>query len=129
MLDIPKSYNTSAINRAVIKPIQKELPQYFNLLKVKAIKKNAQATPIIAYKFTWEPQKSSNQQWINGKCNKKSKAKNYDLPTKDSLATKDNRMTKEERMAFIERRFRQPLPIYEDEEIKNIEGQIDVEEL
>lgn len=38
-------------------------------------------------------------------------------------------MTKEERMAFIERRFRQPLPIYEDEEIKNIEVQIDVEEL
>lgn len=75
LLDIPKSYNTSAINRAVIKHIQKELPQYFNLLKVKAIKKNAQATPIISYKFTWEPQKSSNQQWINGKYNKKSKAK------------------------------------------------------
>lgn len=134
LLDIPNSYNTSAINRQVIKPIEKELPRYFNGLKVKAIKKNTQGTPIIAYKFTWEPQKSSNQQWINGKYNKKSRQNNYDLPPVDSLAASDNRMTREEREAFVKEKMKRRLPINkketkEVEEIPNLEGQVVIEEL
>lgn len=61
LLDIPKSYNTSSINRAVIKPIQKELPQYFTRLKVKPIKKTTQGTPVIAYRFVWQKQLSNGQ--------------------------------------------------------------------
>ena len=74
MIDIPKSYNTSAINRAVIKPIQKELPQYFTGLKIKAIKKNTRGTPVIAYRFVWQKQLSKGQ-YIPNKYNKKSKPK------------------------------------------------------
>lgn len=126
LLDIPKSYNTSAINRAVIKPIEKELPQYFTGLKVKAIKKNTQGTPVIAYKFTWQAQKSSNQKWIDGKYNKKSKTK--------SLSYSDNRMSKAEREEYINKKLNQKLPIKkisnsDEEEIQNIDGQVDVEEL
>jgi plasmid replication initiation protein len=57
LLDIPKTYNISSINRAVIGPIRKELPQYFVNFKVKAIKANTQGTPVIAYRFTWTPEK------------------------------------------------------------------------
>lgn len=57
LLNIPKSYRANDINKRVIAPIKKELPQYFVNLKVKAIKANTQGTPIIAYKFTWAPEK------------------------------------------------------------------------
>lgn len=40
LMDMPKSYKSSEIDRAVIKPILKELSQYFMGLKVKKIKSN-----------------------------------------------------------------------------------------
>lgn len=112
LLDIPKSYNTSSINRAVIKPIQKELPQYFEGLKVKPIKKNTQGTPVIAYKFTWLPQKSSAKKWIEGKYNKKSKS-----------LTKDNRTSRDERKRYIEEKIKRRNEQFEKE--LQAEGQID----
>lgn len=118
LLDIPKSYNTSSINRAVIKPIEKELPQFFNSLKIKAIKKNTQGTPVIAYKFTWEPQVSSNQVWIEDKY-KKFKNKKF---------KNDDRMTREEKIAFIERKtrnFKSSLSGIKEEEKEQIPGQLD----
>lgn len=123
LLDIPKSYNISAITRRVIKPIEKELPQYFTGLKVKAIKKNTQGTPVIAYKFTWEKQ-VSNGKYIPDKYNKKSNYK--------KLADEDNRMSKSEREDFINKKLKQKLPINkknDEEEIKNVDGQIFVEEI
>lgn len=126
LLDIPNSYNTGMINKRIIKAIEKELPIYFTDLKVKAIKKNTQGTPVIAYRFAWEPQRSSNQKWVNGKYNKKSNTK--------SLSDSDNRMNKEEREEYINKKLKQKLPIKkisdsDDKEIENIEGQVDVEEL
>lgn len=99
LLDIPKSYTSNNISQRVIKPIEKELPQYFNDLKVKAIKKNTQGTPVIAYRFTWQAQKSGNQKYIPGKYNKK------------SLAEDDNRMSKKEREEFINKKLQQKIPI------------------
>ena len=59
LLNIPKSYRANDINKRVIAPIKKELPQYFDNFKVKIIKANTQGTPVIAYKFTWDPEKTS----------------------------------------------------------------------
>lgn len=122
LLDIPKSYNTGMINKRIIKAIEKELPKYFNGLKIKAIKKNTQGTPVIAYRFTWQPQKSSSQKWISDKYKNKK-------PNPKFLAEEDNRMTKEERLAYVEWKMKQPLPIYDEEEIAKIDGQVDVEDL
>lgn len=58
-LDIPKSYNISSIDRAVIKPIKSELLFYFNNLKIKKVKSNKRGNPVIAYEFTWVPEKTS----------------------------------------------------------------------
>lgn len=103
LLDIPKSYTSNNIKQRVIKPIEKELPQYFTGLKIKPIKKNTQGTPVIAYRFTWQPQKSSNQKWIADKYKKNPKHK--------SLAEEDNRMSKEEREAFVEAKLKMKIPI------------------
>lgn len=71
LLDIPDSYNVSAINRQVLKPIKKELSEYFKGLKIKVLKKNTQGTPVIGYLFTWKPEKTG--EWIPGKFEKKEK--------------------------------------------------------
>lgn len=53
LLDMPTSYKSSEIDRAVIKPIIKELSQYFPGLKCEKIKSRRRGNPVIAYKFTW----------------------------------------------------------------------------
>lgn len=57
-LDVPKSYNISSIDRAVIKPIKSELLMYFKHLKIKKIKSNKKGNPVIAYEFIWTPEKT-----------------------------------------------------------------------
>lgn len=59
ILEIPKNYTANNIQQRVIAPVKKELPQYFVNFKVKAIKSNTQGTPVIAYKFTWQAEKTS----------------------------------------------------------------------
>ena len=59
LLNIPKSYKANDIKKRVIKQIEKELPKYFKDLKVKVIKANTQGTPVIAYRFTWQAEKTN----------------------------------------------------------------------
>ena len=90
LLDIPNSYNTSSIQRAVINPILKELPQYFEGLKVKVIKANTQGTPVKAYRFTWKPEQTGEwnpNKYVENEDNKTSKQKYY----KNGLQKPDER--------------------------------------
>ena len=54
LLDMPSSYKSSEIDRAVIAPILKQLSPYFKDLKVKKIKSNKRGNPVLGYEFTWE---------------------------------------------------------------------------
>lgn len=54
LLDTPKSYKTSELDRAVVKPILKQLSPFFKDLKVKKVKGRGKGTPVLAYTFTWE---------------------------------------------------------------------------
>lgn len=53
LLDTPKAYKTSEIDRAVVKPILKELTPFFKDLKVKKVKAKTKGTPVKSYIFTW----------------------------------------------------------------------------
>lgn len=64
LLAIPKSYSKDAINQRVLKPIQKELGKCFDNFKIKPIKKRTKGNPIIAYQFSWTPEKTN--EWIEG---------------------------------------------------------------
>lgn len=57
MLQVPKSYRATDINQVVLKPIKKELSNYFTGLKVKPIKARKRGNPVISYEFTWKPEK------------------------------------------------------------------------
>ncbi len=65
ILDMPDSYQSSHIDRLVLKPILKELSPYFENLKVKKIKSNKRGNPVLGYEFIWKKEiikpSSSNQ--------------------------------------------------------------------
>ena len=48
----------------MLKPIQKELGKCFDNFKIKPIKKRTKGNPIIAYQFSWTPEKTN--EWIEG---------------------------------------------------------------
>ena len=54
LLDMPSSYKSSEIDRAVITPILKQLSPYFEDLKVKKIKSKKRGNPVLSYEFTWK---------------------------------------------------------------------------
>ena len=55
---MPDSYKSSEIDRAVVKPIIKQLSPYFEGLKVKKIKSNKRGNPVLGYEFTWKKEVS-----------------------------------------------------------------------
>ena len=68
ILDMPTSYKSSEIDRAVIKPIIQQLSPYFEDLKVKKIKSNKRGNPVLGYEFTWNPETS--ESYVPNKFNK-----------------------------------------------------------
>lgn len=69
LLDAPKAYKSSHIDRLIIKPIMKELPPFFKDLKVKKVKAKTKGTPVKSYIFTWTPEekwKRKEAEVING---------------------------------------------------------------
>lgn len=104
LLDMPEYYKPSHINKNVLTPIKKELPKYFKDLKIKVIKANTQGTPVIAYKFTWQAEKTSS--WIQNKYPKKAgKKKRYRSKNGSAEAKKFAERAREQRFArMIEQR-------------------------
>lgn len=58
LLDTPSYYGPSEIDKNILKPVLRELSMYFNNLKVKKIKSNKRGTPVIAYEFTFDAEKT-----------------------------------------------------------------------
>lgn len=56
LLDIPKSYRQSDINKNVIKPIQQELTAIFKGLTIKKKYGKGRGKPVIGYQFTFKPE-------------------------------------------------------------------------
>lgn len=73
LLDTPDYYTPSHIDKNILEPVLRELPQFFKGLKVKKIKSNKRGTPVIAYEFSF--QKENSDKWIDGKFDKKTSSK------------------------------------------------------
>ena len=69
LLDTPDYYGPSEIDKNVLKPVLRELPQFFSGLKIKKVKANTRGNPVKSYIFTWISEKS--EKWIDGKYDKK----------------------------------------------------------
>ncbi len=56
LLDIPKSYRESVINKKIIKPIRQELTAIFKGLTIKKKYGKGRGKPVIGYQFTFKPE-------------------------------------------------------------------------
>lgn len=75
LLDMPKYYTPSQIDKNVLAPIMRELPSFFENLKVKKVKSNKRGNPVIAYEFTWEAEQT--EVYIPGKFHHTQKKKAF----------------------------------------------------
>ena len=73
LLDTPDYYGPSEIDKNILEPVLRELPQFFKGLKVKKIKSNKRGTPVIAYEFSFK--KENPDKWVDGKFDKKNSSK------------------------------------------------------
>lgn len=101
ILQIPTSYRATDINQVVIQPIKDELSEYFKALKVKVIKTRKRGNPIVAYEFTWTPEKTSS--WDRNKYSKPEKTirietlpewarDDYQPPKNDNISPEDQEL-------------------------------------
>lgn len=65
LLDTPDYYGPSHIDKNIIDPVKRELPTFFENLKVKKVKANTRGTPVTGYIFTWKSEKTG--KWVENK--------------------------------------------------------------
>lgn len=75
LLDTPEYYRPSHIDKNILNPVMRELPVFFENLKVKKVKANTRGTPVTGYIFTWKPEKTG--KWVDSKYQKR---KTEELP-------------------------------------------------
>lgn len=100
LLDMPEYYTPSEIDKNVLNPIKKELPGYFKNLKIKKIKSNKRGNPVIAYEFTWIPEKTG--KWDPYKYNYRNGKKLGIEPDWLKQEKQDSSINKEKRNINIE---------------------------
>ena len=84
LLDMPDTYKSSEIDRAVVKPIIKQLSPYFEGLKVRKIKSNKRGNPVLGYEFTWKPETAASydpNKFNNPKPSQKAKENKSNVPS------------------------------------------------
>ncbi|MFS9280031.1 replication initiation protein, partial [Streptococcus infantis] len=124
LLDMPNSYKSSEIDRAVVKPILKQLSPYFEGLKVKKIKSNKRGNPVLGYEFTWNPEMT--ESYVPNKFDKpkQSKKRKSNVPT---WSTPDYvNTTSEEKKVELERKKQEMLARLDNEPPRVLPGQMDM---
>lgn len=104
LLDCPDYYAPTHIDKNVINPVMRELPAFFEDLKIKKVKANTRGTPVKSYIFSWKPEKTS--KYAPNKFEKKSYGKPLKFEsTPDWLIGKkelsDTKMSEEKKANFI----------------------------
>lgn len=76
----PDYYTPSHIDRLALKPVKKELPQFFPNLKVRKVNSKKRGKPVIGYSFTWKPEVLNGEYKENLYDNKFQKQKKDNTP-------------------------------------------------
>ena len=97
LLDMPKTYRPSEIDRLVLKPILSQLSPFFEDLKVKKIKSTKRGNPVLGYEFTWKAEKT--ESYDPQKYQKKAKTKTKQASNVPSWSQPNykNTMTEQEK--------------------------------
>lgn len=127
LLDMPSTYKSSEIDRAVVKPIIAQLSPYFEDLQVNKIKSNKRGNPVLGYEFTWKPETTASydpNKFNKPKTIKKAKETKSNVPswsTPDYMNT-----TSDEMKAELELKKQEMLARLYNEPPKVLPGQMDI---
>ncbi len=66
LLDIPKSYRQSDINKNVLKPIKEELTPLFRALTIRKKYGNGRGKPVVGYQFAFKPEAKNADDFFKG---------------------------------------------------------------
>ena len=125
ILDMPDSYKSSEIDRAVITPILKQLSPYFEDLKVKKIKSNKRGNPVLGYEFTWKKEVAGT--YDPDKFNKPKQKKTTKKTNVPKWSKSDYKnMTTDEQKAELERKKQEMLARLDNEPPRVLPGQMDM---
>jgi len=127
LLDMPDTYKSSEIDRAVVKPIIKQLSPYFEGLKVRKIKSNKRGNPVLGYEFTWKPETAASydpNKFNNPKPSQKAKGNKSNIP---SWSTPDYKnTTSDETKAELERKKQELLARLDNKSSNILPEQMDI---
>lgn len=112
LLDTPDYYGPSHIDKNILEPVMRELPHFFNGLKVKKVKANTRGNPVKSYIFKWKSEKT--EKWVEGKykctktsANKKKNGRKERLPewAKDNYVPSTEKSISKEEQQQLEKRL------------------------
>ena len=66
LLDVPKSYQQSDINKRVLKPIKEELSPLFSGLTIRKRRGSGRGNPVVGYVFTWKQETKDKDDFSQG---------------------------------------------------------------
>lgn len=106
LLDVPKSYDTSNINKRVLKPIKEELPAYFKGLAIGKLRKG-RGGKIVGYKFTWKAEPNNADDFVrNPGMHKRQLVDNI---------KNNGELTEQEKMVGIAKVYNDSLPKFDND--------------
>lgn len=94
LLDIPKSYRQSDINKNVISPIKLELSPIFKGLKIRKKYGKGRGKPVIGYEFTFKPEMKNANDFKKDE-NEEFRKKIFNIEHNDELSEKEKKIAKE----------------------------------
>lgn len=89
LLDTPKYYGPSEIDKNVLAPVMRDLPPFFEGLKIKKVKENRRGNPVKSYIFSWKPEQTG--EYDPHKFEKKSYGKPLKFESKPDWMTDDKK--------------------------------------
>jgi len=99
LLDIPKSYRQSDINKNILKPIKEELTPLFRGLTIKKKYGKGRGNPVIGYQFTFKAERKDADDFSKGQ-HEDTRKKLFNVEHNSALSEQEKNRAKDKLMNF-----------------------------
>jgi len=117
LLDIPKSYRESDINKKVIVPIKTELSPLFTGLTIKKKYGKGRGKPVIGYQFTFKAERKDADDFSKGQ-HEDTRKKIFNVEHNSSLSEQEKKLAKDKVMHLKPRSQKKELQAQKDKEFE-----------
>jgi len=120
LLDIPKSYRQSDINKNILKPIKEELTPLFRGLTIKKKYGKGRGKPVIGYQFTFKAERKDADDFSKGR-HEDTRKKLFNVEHNSSLSEQEKNLAKDKIMHLKSGSHEKDLQAQKDKELKELE--------